>query len=123
MLQVIELPTAGFRLKLSSCGLVIARRERIVFCKRRDAMVTLPAKMQAEITAVVAAAAKKGVLVRAYFEAEKIRQAHIADNVALEDIVEAIIVQSTNGPGYESDPSDALAALLGESTAETEPLH
>jgi hypothetical protein len=86
-------------------------------------MVTLSAEIHAEISAVVVAAAKKGVLVRAYFEAEKIRQAHVADNIALEDIVEAIIVQSTNGPGYESDPSDALAAMLGESTLETEPVN
>jgi len=57
-------------------------------------MVTLSAKIRAAITAAVAAAAKQGELVQVYVEAEKIRRANIADNVALEDIVEALILQS-----------------------------
>ena len=86
-------------------------------------MVTLSAKIRAAITAAVAAAAKQRELVQVYVEAEKIRRANIADNVALEDIVEALILQSANGPGYHSDPGDALAAMLGEPTAETKVLH
>jgi hypothetical protein len=83
-------------------------------CNRRDAMVTLSSKIHAAIRAVVAAAAKQGKLVQVYGEAEKIRRANIGDNVALEDIVEALIARSSDGPGYESNPGDALAALLGE---------
>jgi hypothetical protein len=86
-------------------------------------MVTLSAKIRAAITAAVAAAAKQGEFVQVYVEAEKIRRANIADNVALEDIVEALIVQSANGPGYHSDPGDALAAMLGEPIAETKLLN
>jgi hypothetical protein len=86
-------------------------------------MATLPAKISTAITAAVAAAARQGELVQVYIEAEKIRRANIADNVALEDIVEALIVQSANGPGYHSDPGDALAAMLGEPIAETKLLN
>jgi hypothetical protein len=75
----------------------------------------LPSKIHAEISAVIDAANKAQVLVRVYVEAEKIRQANIADNIALEDIVEEIIVQSADGLGYEADPVDAAAALLGNS--------
>ena len=80
----------------------------------------LSAKVQAEISAVVESAVKAGTLVRVYAEADKIRQAHIVENIALEDIVEAIIARSADGPGYEADPKDALAALLGVSV---NPLH
>jgi hypothetical protein len=86
-------------------------------------MVSLSAKIRAAITAAVAAAAKQGELVQVYVEAEKIRRANIADNVALEDIVEPLILQSANGPGYHSDPGDALAAMLGEPIAETKHLN
>jgi hypothetical protein len=82
---------------------------------RRDAMMILSRKIRTAISAVVAAAAKQGQLVQVYVEAEKIRRANIADNVALEDIVEALINKSAAGPGYESDPGEATAALLGES--------
>jgi hypothetical protein len=86
-------------------------------------MVKLSSKIRSEISAVVAAAAKSSELIRLYFEAEKIRRANIADNVALEDIVDAIIKQSNGGPGYEADPRDAHAAMLGEPTLEAELLH
>ena len=76
-------------------------------------MITLSSKICAEISAIVTAAATSGKLVRLYSEAEKIRQLNIGDNVALEDIMDAIIVQATGGPGYESDPNEALAAMLG----------
>lgn len=52
---------------------------------------------------------------RVYAGADQIRQSNIADNIALEDIVEAIIARSADGPGYEADPKDALGALLGVS--------
>jgi hypothetical protein len=86
-------------------------------------MVLLSSKIRAEIAVVIAAAAKSGELVRAYFEAEKIRQANIVDNIALEDIVEAIIELSAGGPGYEADPSDARGAMLGSLTLEAELVH
>jgi hypothetical protein len=86
-------------------------------------MVLLSSKIRAEIAAVVAAAAKSGELVRAYFEAEKIRQANIVDNMALEDIVEAIIELSVGGPGYESDPGDARGAMLGSPTLAAKLVH
>jgi hypothetical protein len=39
--------------------------------------------------------------------------AHIAENIALEDIVQALIERSAEGPGCEVDPDDARDALLG----------
>ena len=78
-------------------------------------MKVLSRNIRTAISAVVATAAKQRQLVQVYAEAEKIRQANIADNVALEDIVEALINRSAAGPGYESDPGEATAALLGES--------
>jgi hypothetical protein len=87
------------------------------------AMVALSSKIHAEIAAVVEAAAKAQVLVRVYVEGEKIRQANIADNIALEDIVQEIIDQSAKGPGYEADPNDALSALLGEGAEKTTAVH
>jgi hypothetical protein len=80
---------------------------------RRDAMIVLSRKMRTAISAVVAAAAKQGQLVQVYAEAEKIRRANIADNVALEEIVEALINKSAGGPGYHSDPDEARAAPDG----------
>jgi hypothetical protein len=80
----------------------------------RDEMIVLSKKMRTAISAVVATAAKQRHLVQVYAEAEKIRQANIADNVALEEIVEALIHKSAGGLGYHSDPSEAWAALMGE---------
>ena len=78
-------------------------------------MIVLSRKMRTAISAVVATAAEHGQLVQVYAEAEKIRRANIEDNVALEEIVEALINKSAAGPGYHSDPYEARAALLGES--------
>jgi hypothetical protein len=78
-------------------------------------MIVLSRKIRMAISAVVAAAAKQGQLVQIYAEAEKIRQANLADNVALEEIVEALINKAAGGVGYHLDPSEARAALLGES--------
>ena len=86
-------------------------------------MITLSPKICAEISAVVETAATSGKLVRLYYEAEKIRQLNIGDNVALEDIIEAIIVQAKGGPGYESDPGEALAAMMGELIAPLTSVH
>ena len=77
-------------------------------------MNVLSRRIRMAISAVVAAAAKQRQLVQVYAEAEKIRQANIADNVALEEIVEALIKKAAGGIGYHSDPSEARAALLGE---------
>jgi hypothetical protein len=73
----------------------------------------LPAKVLNEIALVVSRAARTQVLVRVYAEADTIRLAHIAENIALEDIVQAIIERSVEGPGCEVDPDDARDALLG----------
>jgi hypothetical protein len=77
-------------------------------------MNVLSRKMRMAISAVVTAAAKQRQLVQVYAEAEKIRLANLADNVALEEIVEALIQKSAGGIGYHSDPDEARAALLGE---------
>jgi hypothetical protein len=77
-------------------------------------MVTLSSRMNAQIDAVVEAATNARQLVRVYFEAENIRQANVTDNVALEDIVDAIIARCALVPGYELDPSEALNALFGD---------
>lgn len=82
-------------------------------------MVTLSSKVHAEIRAVVSAATEARNLVRAYAEAETIRQANIADNIALEDIVQEIINRCAEGPGYEADPMEAHAALMGDRTSIT----
>ena len=78
-------------------------------------MIVLSRKMRTAISAVVAAAAEQRQLVQVYAEAEKIRRANLADNVALEEIVEALMIKAAGGPGYSFDPSEARAALLGES--------
>jgi ribosomal protein S3AE len=76
-------------------------------------MRKLSDKMHTEITAVVAAATRTGTSVKIYAEAETIRQANVSDNIALEDIVEEMITRCKDGPAYEDNPFDALAALLG----------
>ncbi|MGH6874284.1 MAG: hypothetical protein ACREDW_04665 [Aestuariivirgaceae bacterium] len=78
-------------------------------------MAALSPKICLAIGAVVKAAASARVLVQVYAEAEKIRQANLADNIALEDIVEELIRQSSPGPGWAADPLEAAAAILGES--------
>jgi hypothetical protein len=74
---------------------------------------SLPAKVQREIITAISKAAQAQVLIRVYAEADAIRLANISDNIALEDIVQAIIDQSTGGPGCEINPDDARDALLG----------
>jgi len=74
---------------------------------------SLPAKVQREISTVISKAAQAQVLIRVYAEADAIRLANISDNIALEDIVQAIIDESTAGPGCEINPDDARDALLG----------
>jgi hypothetical protein len=66
------------------------------------------------ISAVVAAAAEQRQLIQVYAEAGKIRQANLAGNVALEEIVEALIKKAAGSVGYHPDPDEARAALLGE---------
>lgn len=76
-------------------------------------MRTLSPKIHSEISALVEAASQTGMLVRIYAEAEKIRRANIAENIALEDIANELIRRSADGPGYEADPSEAQDAFLG----------
>jgi hypothetical protein len=83
--------------------------------RKEPAMRKLSSKIHSEINDLVEAAKKAGILIRVYAEAEKIRQANLNENVALEDIVEAIMNQSAHGPGFEANPTDALNALLGSS--------
>jgi hypothetical protein len=75
----------------------------------------LSRKVHDDISAVVEAATKTRNLVQVYAEAEKIRQANLDENIALEDIVQEIMNRSAHGPGYVADPDDAMNALLGES--------
>jgi hypothetical protein len=69
--------------------------------------------MHAEIGAVLKTALKTRNLVRVYAEAERIRQANLKDNIALEDIVSELMRLSVHGPGFEANPADARDALLG----------
>jgi hypothetical protein len=75
----------------------------------------LSRKVHDDISAVVDAATRTRNLVQVYAEAEKIRQANLDENIALEDIVQEIMSRSAHGPGYVADPDDALNALLGDS--------
>jgi hypothetical protein len=75
-------------------------------------MRSLSDKMQAEISGVLNAATASGGVVRIYAEAERIRRNHLPDNVALEDIVEALM-GSIDGLAYSFDPEEAADALLG----------
>jgi hypothetical protein len=85
----------------------------MLWAKRKALMRKLSEKMQAEILAVVAASTRASSAVRVYAESETIRRANLADNIALEDIVEEMIARSKDGPGYEENPYDAVDALLG----------
>ena len=73
----------------------------------------LPAKILSEIASVVLSAGRAQVLIQVYAEAETIRLANVDDNIALEDIVQAIIDQSAGGPGCEVNPDEARDALMG----------
>jgi hypothetical protein len=86
-------------------------------------VVKLSPKVNTEIEAVIHGALHSGAVIRAYLEAEKIRQANIADNVALEDILDAIIAGAAGGPHCEADPADARAAVLGYDLAPAETSH
>lgn len=70
----------------------------------------LSQKVLAQIDDSVKAAADAGTLVRVYFEAERIRQANLHENLALEDIVEEIIRRCAGSHGYEADPQEAGSA-------------
>jgi hypothetical protein len=48
-----------------------------------------------------------------YAEAERIRRNNLSDNVALEDIVDALMSATSNGMAYCFDPEEAADALLG----------
>jgi hypothetical protein len=74
----------------------------------------LSPKICTAISEVVKTAAKAQVLVQVYAEAEKICRTNLEENIALEDIVEEMIRRSSFWPGYEADPNQARAAILGE---------
>jgi hypothetical protein len=73
----------------------------------------LSPKMHAEIRALVEAAKRTGTVIQIYAEADHIRRANIVENIALEDVVEALIAGAAKGPGYVADPEEASEALLG----------
>jgi hypothetical protein len=77
-------------------------------------MRTLTPKVLSEIDAAVAAARRTGSLIRIYAEAENIRRSNLADNIALEDIVEELMIQCACGQGFELDPYEALESLIGD---------
>jgi hypothetical protein len=70
-------------------------------------------KVQNEVRAVVDLAATSGRKVHVYAEAEQIRQANLADNIALEDIVQAFLNCLSGSPGSILNPEEARNALLG----------
>ena len=80
----------------------------------RLAMRALTPKVLSEIDAAVAEARRTGSLIRIYAEAENIRRSNLADNIALEDIVEELMIQCACGPGFELDPYEAHDSLLGD---------
>jgi hypothetical protein len=73
----------------------------------------LPQKVLKEITTIKLSAKRAQALIQVYAEAEIIRVANIEANIALEDIVQALIDHSANGPGCEVNPDEARDALLG----------
>jgi hypothetical protein len=77
-------------------------------------MRALTPKVLSEIDAAVAAARRTGSLLRIYAEAENIRRSNLADNIALEDIVEEFVIQCACGQGFELDPYEALDSLIGD---------
>jgi hypothetical protein len=81
--------------------------------KEHDMPKQLSSKVLNEIAVVVSKAAQARVLIRVYAEADAIRLANLNENIALEDIVQAIIERSAGGLGCEVDPDHARDALLG----------
>jgi hypothetical protein len=77
----------------------------------------LPAKIVDQIATVVKSAVHQQVLIRVYAQAEAIRLANIEENIALEDIVQAIIDGSGESLGCEVNPDEARDALLGITSA------
>jgi hypothetical protein len=69
--------------------------------------------MQAEMLSVVKAATASGEVLHVYAEAERIRRNNLSDNLALEDIVDALMSATTEGLAYCFDPGEAADALLG----------
>ena len=75
-------------------------------------MRLLPARILFEIGLLRSKAIEAGKLVSVYGEAERIRHGYQDENVALEDIVEEIMTQCSNGPGLEIDVSEAAPSLM-----------
>lgn len=73
----------------------------------------LPARILFEIGLLRSKAIATGTLVSVYGEAERIRHGSREENVALEDIVEEILTQCSDGPGIEIDVNEASSSLMG----------
>ena len=79
-------------------------------------------KMQAEMLSVLNAATASGTVLHVYAEAERIRRNNLSDNVALEDIVDALI-RAKNGLACCLEPEEAADALLGGWAHDSYPGH
>jgi len=77
-------------------------------------MRPLTQKILAEIDAVVDLAKRSRTIVQIYAEAENIRRANFTANIALEDIVDALLLRSVDGPGFELNPYEARDSLIGD---------
>ena len=73
----------------------------------------LPTHILFQIDALRCRAIEMGKLVSVYREAETIRRGNPNDNVALEDIVEAIMAHCRDAPGFELNFCEAQGALMG----------
>jgi hypothetical protein len=79
-------------------------------------LTVLPKKVLIDIDAAIDAAAKEKLLLRVYAVAEVIRRKHASENIALEDIAEAVMSRSAKGTAFEVDISDAASAVLATTT-------
>lgn len=76
-------------------------------------MKHLPARILFEIGLLRSRVIQAGQLVSVYGEAERIRHGGPNENVALEDIVEEIMAQCSDAPGFEIDVNEAWTSLMG----------
>ena len=79
-------------------------------------LTSLPTNVLIDIDAVIEAAAREKRFLRVYAVAEIIRQKHASENIALEDIAEAVMSRSAKGTAFEVDISDAASAVFASSS-------
>ena len=72
----------------------------------------LPVRILFEIGMLRCRSIDTGKLVSVYGEAERIRRRNPEENVALEDIVEEIMAQCRDAPGFEPNLFEARGALM-----------